>query len=74
MACGPCGGKAVVAGESAEPLLDQTPGGSGSPAAATADAPIQMTGGSLSRLGGMGRRGFALRGRWGLGAWPWRRL
>ena len=58
---------AVVAGESAEPLLDLTPGGSGSPAAATSDAPVQMTGGLLSHLGGMGRRGFASRGRWGLG-------
>ena len=42
---------AVVTGESAEPLLDLTPGGGGSPAAATCDAPVQMTGGSLSRTG-----------------------
>ena len=57
--------EAVVAGESAEPLLDRSPGGGGSPATATCDAPVQMTGGSLSRLGGMGLRGFASRGRWG---------
>ena len=43
---------AVVAGESAEPLLDLTPGGSGSPAAATSDAPVQMTGGLLSQASG----------------------
>ena len=43
---------AVVAGEAAEPILDQTPGGSGSPATATGDAPVQMTGGSLSQASG----------------------
>ena len=43
---------AVVAGEAAEPILDQTPGGSGSPATATGDAPLQMTGGSLSQASG----------------------
>ena len=58
---------AVVAGESAELLLDRSPGGGGSPATETDNAPVQMTGGSLSRIGGMGRRGFASRGRWGLG-------
>ena len=43
---------AVVEGESAESLLDRTPGGSGSPAEVTGDAPVQMTGGSLSQASG----------------------
>ena len=42
---------AAVAGESAEPLLDRSPGGSGSPAAATSDAPVQMTGNSPPKFG-----------------------
>ena len=47
---------AVITGESAEPLLDLTPGGGGSPVVATGDAPVQMTGGSLSRAGGQAGR------------------
>ena len=47
---------AVVAGESAEPLLEQSPPGDGSPAAATGDAPMQMTGGSLSQASGQSGR------------------
>ena len=39
----------VVEGESAEPLLERSPGGSGSPAAVTSDAPVQMTGGTLGK-------------------------
>lgn len=36
---------AVVAGELAEPLLDQAPGGIGAPAAVRGDGPVQMIGG-----------------------------
>ena len=43
---------AVVSGESAEPLLEQSLGSSSSPAAATSDAPVQMTGGSSGRSSG----------------------
>ena len=42
---------AVVAGESAEPLLEQSSPGGGSPAAATGDAPVQMTGNKPPKLG-----------------------
>ena len=47
---------AAVAGESVESLLDQTPGGSGSPAEATDDAPVQMTGGLLGSTSGKAER------------------
>ena len=47
---------AAVAGESVESLLDQTPGGSGSPAVATGDAPVQMTGGLLGSTSGQTKR------------------
>ena len=39
---------AVVGGESAEPLLDQSPGG-GIPVVVTGNAPVQMNGGSRSK-------------------------
>ena len=41
----------VVAGESAEPLLDLTPGGTSSPATETDNTPVQMTGNSPPKLG-----------------------
>ena len=47
---------AVVSGDSAEPLLEQSPGGSSSAAAETSDAPVQMTGGSLSQASGQAGR------------------
>ena len=42
---------AVVAGESAEPLLDRSPGGGSSPATETDNAPVQMTGNLPPKLG-----------------------
>ena len=43
---------AAVAGESAEPLLDRSPGGGGIPVVATSDAPVQMTGGLSGKTSG----------------------
>ena len=43
--------EAVVAGESAESLLERSPGGGGSPAAETGDAPVQMTGNKPPKSG-----------------------
>ena len=48
--------EAVVAGESAEPLLGRSLGGGGFPAVATGDAPVQMTGGSLAKASGKAER------------------
>lgn len=56
---------AVVAGESAESLLDRKPGGVGTPATVRGDGPVQMAGGLLNRLGGLGQRSLASMGRRG---------